>query len=100
MTPERLHRILWHLQQLLRIHVAATPDTCGLFTILNTSPGKPVEQKSIAAHVGMSVHVLLTPTARSRDTKVLDEFFAVFDECKPVSELAHHPNTPGARTSA
>ena len=92
MTPERLHRILWLYSNYFDTR-GRDADTFGLFTILNTSPGN-AEQKR-PPNVGMSV-MFTNPDGTVDNTKVLDEFFAVFDECKPVSELAHHPNTPGA----
>jgi FAD binding domain/Berberine and berberine like len=89
MTPERLYRILdlymnyWDTR-------GRDADTLGLFTILVISPPTATN-----ARFGMSVQ-FCNPDGTANDTKVLDEFFAVFDECKPVSEIAHGTNTPGA----
>lgn len=92
MTPERLHRILWLYSNYFDTR-GRDADTFGLFTIMNTSPGNAEQKRS--PNVGMSV-MFTNPDGTVENTKVLDEFFAVFDECKPVSELAHHPSTPGA----
>ena len=92
MTPERLHRILWLYSNYFDTR-GRDADTFGLFTIMGTQPGNAAQNRP--PNVGMSV-MFTNPDGTVDNTKVLDEFFAVFDECKPTSELAHHPNTPGA----
>jgi len=90
MTPERLYRILYLYSNYFDTR-GRDPDTWGLFTILDLSPVDPARP----GRFGMSLE-FCNPDGTAQDTKVLDEFFAVFDECKPVSELAHHPSMPGA----
>jgi len=92
MTPERLYRILYLYSNYFDTR-GRDADTWGLFTIMNISPGNPKMGRS--PNIGMSV-MFTNPDGTVKDTKVLDEFFAMFDECSPISEIAHHPNTPGA----
>jgi len=89
MTPERLHRILYLYANYwdMRGH---DRDTWGLFAIMSLAPVTGPNSR-----FGMSVQ-FCNPDGTAQNTKVLDEFFAVFDECKPVSEIAHSPNMPGA----
>ena len=92
MTPERLHRIIYLHSDYFDTR-GRDPDTWGLFTIMNLSAGDVATGRQPS--VGMSV-MFTNPDGTVQDTKVLDEFFAVFDECNPVSALAHHPGAPGA----
>lgn len=92
MTAERLHRIVYLHSNYFDTR-GRDPDTWGLFTIMNLSPGNAATGRQPS--VGMSV-MFTNPDGTVQDTKVLDEFFAVFDECSPVSQVAHHPGAPGA----
>ncbi len=89
MTPERLYRILYLYANYWGTR-GKDPETFGLFCIMNFSPVTGANSR-----FGMSVQ-FCTPEGTVENTKVLDEFFAVFDECRPVSELTHSPNMPGA----
>jgi hypothetical protein len=92
MTPERLHRILWLYSNYFNTR-GRDKETWGLFTIMNMSPGNAAQGRN--PNIGMSV-MFTNLDGTVKDTKVLDEFFEMFDECKPISQLAHHPNSPGA----
>ncbi len=92
MTVERLHRILFLYSNYFDTR-GRDEDTWGLFTIMNMGPANAL--RGTGPNIGMSV-MFTNPDGTVKDTKVLDEFFAMFDECKPVSEIAHHPNSPGA----
>ena len=89
MTPERLHRILYLYSNYWNTR-GHDPETFDLFCIMSLAPVTGANSR-----FGMSVQ-FCTPEGTVENTKVLDEFFAVFDECKPVSEIAHSPNMPGA----
>jgi len=92
MTPERLHRILYIYSNYWDTR-GRDKDTWGLFTILSMSPQNPALPNA-KPHIGMSLQ-FCNPDGTVKDTKVLDEFFAVFDECKSVSELSHSSSSPG-----
>ncbi len=93
MTPERLHRILYLYSNYWDTR-GRDPDTWGLFTIMNMGPANPATPNA-TPHISMSLQ-FCNPDGTVQDTRVLDEFLAMFDECKPVSQLAHHPTSPGA----
>ena len=61
---------------------------------MNMGPANPASPNA-TPHISMSLQ-FCNPDGTVKDTKVLDEFLATFDECKPVSQLAHHPTSPGA----
>ena len=93
MTPERLHRILYIYSNYWDTR-GRDKDTWGLFTIMNMSPANPAAPSS-TPRLGMSMQ-FCNPDGTAKDTKVLDEFLAMFDECKLYSELTHHPTSPGS----
>ncbi len=93
MTPERLHHILYIYSSYWDTR-GRDPDTWGLFTIMNMSPANPAVPNS-TPRIGMSLQ-FCNPDGTIKDTKVLDEFLAMFDECKPVSQLTHDPTSHAA----
>jgi FAD/FMN-containing dehydrogenase len=82
MTEERFVRILslygnyWETRGM-------DEDTWGLFTIFNLSHRS-------SGHLGMSVQ-FCDRDGTCNDTKVLEEFFAMFDECRPVAHATQSP---------
>ncbi len=92
MTPERFYRILYLYSNYFDTR-GRDADTWGLFTILGMSPVNLSSPNPGSIDIEMQ---FTNPDGTAKDSKVLDEFFAVFDECKPVSELAHHPSAPAA----
>ncbi len=92
MTPERLHRIFYIFSDYWDTR-GRDADTWGLLEINEMSPADVATGR--APHVGMEV-MFTNPDGTVQDTKVLDEFFAAFDECKPISQIAHHPSSPMA----
>jgi FAD/FMN-containing dehydrogenase len=82
MTEERFTRILYLFSNYWETR-GRDKDTWGLFSIFNISHRS-------SGHLSMSVN-FSNPDGTVEDTRVLDEFLAVFDECKPVAELSRHP---------
>ncbi|MBS1799642.1 MAG: FAD-binding oxidoreductase [Acidobacteria bacterium] len=82
MTEERFARILYLYSNYFETR-GRDPETWGLFTIFNLS-----HQSS--GHLGMSVS-FTNPDGTVDDTRVVDEFLQVFDDCKPVKQLTPHP---------
>jgi hypothetical protein len=87
MTEERFARILYLYSNYWETR-GRDPETWGLFTILGASHRS-------SGHFGMSVQ-FFNPDGTCNDLKVLEEFFAVFDECKPVPHATG--NAPAAMT--
>ncbi len=92
MTPERLHRILFLYSDYWNTR-GRDKDTWGLFTIMNLGPGNVAAGRSPSIRFG---GMFTNPDGTVNDTKVLEEFLSVFEECKPVSQIVHHPSDPGA----
>jgi FAD/FMN-containing dehydrogenase len=97
MTEERFARILYLFSNYWETR-GRDPETWGLFSIFGLS------HKS-SEHLSMSV-TFNNPDGTVKDTRVVEEFLAMFDECKPVSELAihptmaeHHPQPPASGTN-
>lgn len=82
MTEERFTRILYLYSNYWETR-GRDKDTWGLFCIFNLSHRS-------SGHLSMSVN-FTNPDGTVNDTRVVDEFLTVFDECKPVAELSHHP---------
>ncbi|MEG9436299.1 FAD-binding oxidoreductase [Edaphobacter sp. HDX4] len=82
MTEERFTRILYLFSNYWETR-GRDPETWGLFSIFNLS-----HQSS--GHLGMSV-TFTNPDGTVKDTRVVEEFLTMFDECKPVAELSTHP---------
>jgi FAD/FMN-containing dehydrogenase len=82
MTAERFARILYLYSNYWETR-GRDPETWGLFTIFGLS-----HKSSGRLNMGVTFQ---NPDGTVKDTKVLEEFLAIFDECKPVSELAIHP---------
>ncbi len=92
MTPERLHRILFLYSDYWNTR-GRDKDTWGIFTIMNLSPGNVAQNRSPSIGFG-GMFTNLDGTVD--DTKVMEEFLSVFDECKPISTIVHHPSDPHA----
>jgi FAD/FMN-containing dehydrogenase len=82
MTEERFSRILYLFSNYWETR-GKDPETWGLFSIFNLSHRS-------SGHLGMSV-LFTNPDGTVNDTRVLDEFLTMFDECKPITELRVHP---------
>ncbi|MDE1175328.1 MAG: BBE domain-containing protein [Edaphobacter sp.] len=82
MTQERFTRLLYLFSNYWETR-GQDKDTWGLFSIFNLS-------HSSSGHLSMSVN-FTNPDGTVKDTRVLDEFLAVFDECKPIAEISKHP---------
>lgn len=82
MTLERFTRILYLFSNYWDTR-GRDKDTWGLFSIFNLS-------HSSSGHLSMSVN-FTNPDGTVKDTSVVEEFLAVFDECKPVAEISKHP---------
>lgn len=82
MTEERFTRILYLFSNYWETR-GRDPETWGLFSIFNLSHRS-------SGHLGMSV-TFTNPDGTVKDTRVVEEFLTMFDECKPVSELSVHP---------
>jgi FAD/FMN-containing dehydrogenase len=82
MTEERFARILYLFGNYWETR-GKDPETWGLFSIFNLSHRS-------SGHLGMSV-TFTNPDGTVNDTRVVDEFLAMFDECKPVAQLSVHP---------
>jgi FAD/FMN-containing dehydrogenase len=82
MTEERFARIMYLFSNYWDTR-GRDKDTWGLFSIFNLSHRS-------SGHLSMSV-TFSNPDGTVDDTRVLEEFLAVFDECKPVAELSKHP---------
>jgi len=81
MTEERFTRILTLFGNYWETR-GQDPDTWGLFSIFNLSHRD-------SGHLSMSV--TYNPDSKITDSKVVEEYLAVFDECKPVAEVTRHP---------
>lgn len=81
MTEERFARILYLFGNYWETR-GKDPDTWGLFSIFGLT-------HSSSDHLSMSVN-FTNPDGTVSDTRVLDEYLAVFDECKPVAEITRH----------
>ncbi len=92
MTAARLHRILFLYSDYFNTR-GRDEETWGLFAIMGFSPINPASANQ--GRFGFSFE-FTNLDGTVQNTKVLDEFLSVFDECKPVSELSHHPSMPGA----
>ena len=79
MTEERFGRIL-SLYSNYWATRGKDPDTWGLFTVFGLSHRS-------SGHLGMSVQ-FCNPDGTCNDLKPLEEFFALFEECKPVTSGA------------
>lgn len=98
MTEERFARILYLFSNYWETR-GRDPETWGLFSIFNLS------HKS-SGHLGMSV-TFTNPDGTVKDTRVVEEYLAMFDECKPVSEITsvhpamaeHHPEPAASGTN-
>ncbi|MCU1251333.1 MAG: Berberine/berberine domain protein, partial [Edaphobacter sp.] len=82
MTEERFGRIL-HLFSNYWETRGKDKETWGLFSIFNLAHRS-------SGHLAMSVSFTNTDGTVD-DTRVLDEYLAMFDECKPVAQLSVHP---------
>lgn len=82
MTEERFARILYLFGNYWETR-GRDPETWGLFSIFNLSHRS-------SEHLGMSV-TFTNPDGTVKDTRVVEEFLAMFDECKPVAQLSVHP---------
>ncbi|MBS1822079.1 MAG: FAD-binding oxidoreductase [Acidobacteria bacterium] len=82
MTEARFARILYLFGNYWETR-GRDPETWGLFSIFNLA-----HQSS--GHLGMSVS-FTNPDGTVNDTRVVDEFLQMFDECKPVAQLSVHP---------
>ncbi|HEY0161158.1 MAG TPA: BBE domain-containing protein [Edaphobacter sp.] len=82
MTPERFARVLTLYSDYWNTR-GRDQDTWGLFTIFGLSHRS-------SGHLNMGV-TFTNVDGTVDNTRVLDEFIAVFDECKPVTQLAVHP---------
>ncbi|QNI35566.1 FAD-dependent oxidoreductase [Edaphobacter albus] len=82
MTEERFSRILYLFGNYWETR-GQDPDTWGLFSIFGLTHRS-------SGHLNISV-AFTNPDGTVNDTRVLDEYLAVFDECKPVAELTRHP---------
>ena len=76
MTQERFARILYLYSNYWATR-GKDPDTWGLFTVFGLSHRS-------SGHLGMSVQ-FCNPDGTCNDLKPLEEFFALFEECKPVT---------------
>ena len=92
MTAERLHRILWLYSNYWDTR-GRDKDTWGIFTNLDLSPGNPAMKRPPSVGFG---GMFTNPDGTVTDTRALEEFLSVFDECQPISTIVHHPNDPGA----
>ena len=82
MTEERFARILFLFSNYWETR-GRDPETWGLFSIFGLSHRS-------SGHLGMSV-TFTNPDGTVNDTRVVDEFLSMFDECKPVVQLGTHP---------
>ncbi|WP_260705365.1 FAD-dependent oxidoreductase [Edaphobacter flagellatus] len=82
MTEERFARLLYLFGNYWETR-GQDPDTWGLFSIFNLSHRS-------SGHLSMSV-TFVNPDGTVNDTRVVEEYLAVFDECKPVAEISRHP---------
>jgi FAD/FMN-containing dehydrogenase len=82
MTEERFARILYLFSNYWETR-GLDKETWGLFSIFNLSHRS-------SGHLGMSVTFTNTDGTVD-DTRVVDEFLTMFDECKPVEQLSVHP---------
>jgi FAD/FMN-containing dehydrogenase len=82
MTEERFARILYLFGNYWETR-GKDPATWGLFSIFNLSHRS-------SGHLGMSVS-FTNPDGTVTDTRIIDEYLAVFDECKPVAQVSVHP---------
>lgn len=82
MTEERFARILYLFSNYWETR-GRDPETWGLFSVFNLSHRS-------SGHLGMSV-TFDNPDGTVDNTRVLDEYLAMFDECKPVAEMRVHP---------
>jgi len=82
MTEERFARILnlygnyWETR-------GQDPDTWGLFSIFG------LNHRS-SGRLSFSVS-FVNPDGSLNDTRVVEEYLSVFDECKPIAEITRHP---------
>ncbi|QHS51402.1 FAD-binding oxidoreductase [Edaphobacter sp. 12200R-103] len=97
MTEERFERVLYLFSNYWETR-GRDPETWGLFSIFNLSHRS-------SGHLGMSVN-FTNPDGTVNDTRVVEEFLAMFDECKPVAQLSvhpamaeHHPEPPPSGTN-
>ncbi len=91
MTAERLHRILWLYSNYWDTR-GRDKDTWGIFTNLDLSPGNPAMNRPPSVGFG---GMFTNPDGTVTDTRALEEFLSVFDECQPISTIVHHPNDLG-----
>lgn len=82
MTEERFARILYLFGNYWETR-GQDPDTWGLFSIFG------LNHRS-SGRLSLSV-AFVNPDGTVKDTRVVEEFLAVFDECKPVAEITRHP---------
>lgn len=82
MTEERFTRILYLFGNYWETR-GKDPDTWGLFSIFSLAHRS-------SGHLAMSVS-FTNPDGTVADTRVLDEYLAVFDECKPIAQISVHP---------
>jgi FAD/FMN-containing dehydrogenase len=82
MTEERFERILYLFSNYWETR-GKDPETWGLFSIFNLSHRS-------SGRLSMSVRFTNTD-GTVNDTRVVEEYLSIFDECKPVSELKVHP---------
>lgn len=82
MTEERFQRILYLFSNYWETR-GKDPETWGLFSIFNLAHRS-------SGHLAMGF-VFTNPDGTVNDTRVVEEFLAIFDECKPVTELTPHP---------
>lgn len=87
MTPERLHRILWLYGNFWATR-GHDKDAWGIFTNLNVTPGNVAMKRP--PNVGFG-GVFVNADGTANDTRALEEFLQVFDECKPISTIVAHP---------
>ena len=82
MTEERFARILYLFGNYWETR-GQDPDTWGLFSIFGLSHRS-------SGHLSLSV-TFVNPDGTVNDTRVVEEYLSVFDECKPVAEITRHP---------
>ena len=82
MTEERFQRILYLFSNYWETR-GKDPDTWGLFSIFGLSHRS-------SGHLALGL-TFTNPDGTVNDTRVVEEFLAMFDECKPVTELTVHP---------
>jgi FAD/FMN-containing dehydrogenase len=82
MTEERFARILTLFGNYWETR-GQDPDTWGLFSIFNLSHRS-------SGHLSLSVS-FVNPDGTVNNTRVVEEYLSVFDECKPIAEITRHP---------